>query len=117
MISAESREIRGEVRRWIEDGPTQLSVLAGLLHDYDRLRERVATAEREQERLRGLSYENEQLHNRVESAEHQCDRLREEVSRLRTEVEQYHRERTEVAEHLSEVMNHVLPRLRPQPPS
>ncbi len=100
MISAESKEIREEVRRWLEDGPTQLSVLAGLLHEYDRLRERVAMAEREQERLRGLSYENEQLHNRVETAEHQSDRLREEVSRLRAEVEQYHRERTEMAEHL-----------------
>jgi len=116
MISAESKEIREEVRRWLEDGPTQLSVLAGLLRDYDRLRERVATAEREQERLRGLSYENEQLHNRVETAEHQSDRLREEVSRLQAEVEQYHRERTEMAEHLSEMMNHVLLRLRPQPP-
>ena len=114
MISIESMEIREGVRRWVEDGPTQLSVLAALLHEYGRLRERVETAEREQERLRGLTYENEQLHNRVETAERQGDRLRDEVGRLRAEVDQYQRERTEVAEHLSEMMNQVLPRLRAQ---
>jgi chromosome segregation ATPase len=113
-MGVESKEVRQEVRRWVEDGPSQLSVLAGLLHDYDRLRERVEIAEREQERLRGLTYENEQLHNRLDTAERQCDRLREEVARLRAEFEQYQRERTEVAEQLSEVMNQVLLRLRPQ---
>ena len=115
MASAESRDIRDEVRRWVEDGPAQLSVLTALLHDYARLRERVETAEREQERLRGLTYENEQLHNRVETAERQGDRLRDEVTRLRAEVDQYQRERVEVTEQLSEVMNHVLQRLRPPP--
>ena len=115
MISIESKEVRDDVRRWLEDGPSQLSVLAGLLHEYDRLRERVETAERERERLRGLTYENEQLHNRVETAERQCDRLREEVARLRGEIEQYHRERAEVAEQLSEAMSQVMLRLRPQP--
>ena len=115
MISAESKEVRDDVRRWVEEWAGHLSVLAGLLHEYDRLRERVETAEREQERLRGLTYENEQLHNRVETAERQGDRLRDEVSRLRAEIDQYHRERLEVAEQLSDVMNQVLLRLRPQP--
>ena len=116
MFSVESEEGRKEVRRWVEEGPSQLSVLAGLLHEYDRLRERVGIAEREQERLRGLTYENEQLQNRVATAERECDQLREEVSRLRAEIVQYHRERSEVAEQLSEVMNQVLLRLRPQQP-
>jgi len=114
MIGVESKEAREEVRRWVEDGPSQLSVVAGLLHEFDRLRERVETAERERERLRGLTYENEQLHNRVETAERQCERLREEVARLRAEVEQHQRDRTEVAEQLSDVMNQVMLRLRPQ---
>ena len=113
-ISAESKVVREDVRRWVEDGPNVLSVLVGLLNDYERLRERAETAEREQERLRGLTYENEQLHNRVDTAERQCDRLREEVTRLRAEIEEYQRERAEVAEQLSEVMNQVLLRLRPQ---
>jgi len=115
MISAESKEVRDEVRRWIEDGPGQLTVLLSVLRDYERLRERVELAEREQERLRGLTYENEQLHNRVETAERQCDRLREELMRLRSENEQHNRERVEIAEQLSEVMNQLLLRLRPQP--
>ena len=115
MIGAESREVRDEVRRWVEDGPSQLSVLAGLLHEYDRLRARVEAAEREQERLRGLTYENEQLHNRIETAEREGDRLRGEVSRLRAEIDSYQRERGEVAEQISDMMNQVLLRLRPAP--
>ncbi len=114
MISAESKVVREEVRRWVEDGPNALSVLVGLLNDYDRLRERAETVEREQERLRGLTYENEQLHNRIDTAERQCERLREDVCRLRAEIVQHQRERVEVAEQISEVMNQVLLRLRPQ---
>jgi chromosome segregation ATPase len=114
MISAESKEVREDVRRWVEDGSSHLSVLAGLLREHDRLWERVETAEREQERLRGLTYENEQLHNRIETAEHECDRLRDDVSRLRAANDQYQRERLEVAEQLAEVMNQVVLRLRPQ---
>jgi len=115
MIGGEAKEVREDVRRWIEDGSSHLSVLAGLLHEYDRLRERVAIAEREQERLRSLTYENEQLHNRIETAERQGERLREEVIRLRSELEQQQKERLEVAEQLSEAMGQVLLRLRPQP--
>lgn len=116
MLGTESKEVREEVERWVEEGPRQLSVMAGLLHEYDRLRERVETAEREQERLRSLTYENEQLQNRVETAERECERFRGDVNRLRAEMEQHHRERAEVAEQLSEVMNHILLRLRPQQP-
>ena len=114
MISAESKEVRDDVRRWVEDGASQLSVLAGLLREHDRLWERVETAEREQERLRGLTYENEQLHNRIATAERGCERLRDDVSRVRASNDHYQRERAEVAEQLSEVMNQVLLRLRPQ---
>lgn len=113
MIGMESKELREDVRRWVEDGPGQLSALLGLLHDYTRLRERVELAEREQERLRSLTYENEQLQNRVETAERQCERLREEITRLRGENEHHQKERVEVAEQLSEMMNQLLLRLRP----
>ena len=114
MIRAESKGVREDVRRWIEDGASHLSVLAGLLREHDRLWERVETAEREGERLHGLTYENEQLNNRIATAERECDRLRDEVNRLRATNDQYQRERAEVAEQLSEVMNQVLLRLRPQ---
>lgn len=92
MVSAEFKEIREDVRRWVEEGPGQLSVVLGLLHDHARLRERVEVAEREQERLR------------------------EEVMRLRGENEHHHKERLEVAEQLSDMMNRLLLRLRPQQP-
>ena len=41
MINAESKEVRDDVRRWVEEGSGHLSALAWLLHEYDRLRERV----------------------------------------------------------------------------
>ncbi len=91
MVGTESKDVREDVRRWVEDGPGQLSALLGLLHDYSRLRERIELAEREQERLRSLTYEDEQLHNRVETSERQCERLREEVMRLRGENDQHTR--------------------------
>lgn len=116
ISSSESKEVREDVRRWVEDGASHLSALAGLIHEHGRLRERVEVAEREQERLRGLTYENEQLHNRIETSERQCERLREEVARLRGENEHHQKERVEVAEQLSEMMNHLLVRLRPSQP-
>lgn len=113
MIGAESKEVGEDVKRWVEDGSSHLSVLAGLLREHGRLWERVETAEREGERLRGLTYENEQLHNRIETTERECDRLRDEGSRLRAANDQYQRERLEVAEQLAELVNQVLLRLRP----
>jgi chromosome segregation ATPase len=113
MIGAETRDVRVDLRRWIEDGPNQFGVLLGLLHDHDRLRERVETVDAENERLRGLAYECEQLKNRLEASERQADRLREEVARLRSLNEAHLSEREEVAEQLSTIMNTVLLRLRP----
>ena len=116
MIGSDTREVRDDLRRWIEDGPNQFGVLLGLLHDHDRLRERAETAETENERLRGLAYECEQLKNRLETSERQADRLREEIARLRGANEQHQREREDVAEQLSTIMNTVLVRLRTQQP-
>jgi chromosome segregation ATPase len=116
MIGTESRDIGDDARRWVEDGPVHLAVLLGLLREHARLRERVAQADREQERLRGLTYENEQLHDRVETAERQCERLREEIFRLRGDSERHLRERVEVAGQLSDMMNQLLLRLRPPSP-
>jgi chromosome segregation ATPase len=110
----ETREVREDVRRWIEDGPNQLAALGSLVGDYDRLRERVDSVESENERLRGLAYECEQLKNRLETSERQADRLREEIGRLRGLNDQHLREREEVAEQLSGLMNQALVRLRSQ---
>jgi hypothetical protein len=111
-IGTESRDVRDDARRWIDDAAAQLAYLQGVLRDNDRLRERVDVAEREQERLRGLAHENEQLHARLGTAELECERLREQVARLREENARHDAERLEVADQLSEVMNQVLLRLR-----
>ncbi len=112
MIGADTRAVRDDLRRWIEDGPNQFGALLGFLRDHDQLRERVESVDAENERLRGLAYECEQLRNRLEASERQADRLREEVARLRGQNEALLSEREEVAEQLSTIMNTVLVRLR-----
>ncbi len=61
-----------------------------------------------------MVHDNERLQSRVEAVERERDRLQEEVKQLRAETERHHRERCEVAEQLTWVLNEVVPRLRPQ---
>lgn len=115
MIVAESQETREQLSRWIGEGQAQhLGVIFKVLQDYDRFHETAEAAERENEQLRGLVYENEKLRNRVDSSEHECEQLREEVSQLRVGNERHRREREEVADALTRVMNEALSRLRCQ---
>lgn len=111
-IGDDLSDARDQAGRWLEEAPERLSFLLGLLRDVDRLRERAERAEREQRRLQAVVAEHEQLEVRLAGAEHERDRLRDELSRLRAEHEQYGKERIEVAEQLSDVMNQVLLRLR-----
>jgi hypothetical protein len=115
MISAESKQGRNydDVRRWLESGQTQLASLLDLLHEHERLRERVEAAERENERLRGVTYENEQLRNRLETSERQGEQLRQTVSELRAENDRHQKEREEAAERLNHLVNEIAQRLRP----
>jgi chromosome segregation ATPase len=106
-------DTREQVVRWLEDGQRQLPALIGLVHENERLRERLAMSEGECEKLRGLVYEVEQLRNRTETAERVGDRLREQLSGAEAELERQNRERTELAERLTDFMNEVLMRLRP----
>lgn len=114
MTSGDSREARDHVVRWLEDGQRQMSALLGVVHENERLRERLEAAESENEKARGMAYELEQLRDRAETAEHQGDRLREQLSRAQTELDRHNREREEAAERLTQLMNEVLLRLRPQ---
>jgi len=114
VITLESKEVREQLNRWIEDGQHQLAVVLRVMQDYDRFRESLESSERENERLRGLVYENEKLHNRLETAERECELLREEGNRLRGETERNTKEREEIADWLSGTINEVLLRLRPQ---
>ena len=115
MMSSESKQARDgdDVRRWLEAGQTQLASLLELLHEHDRLRERVDSSERENERLRGVTYENEQLRNRLETSERQAEHLRQSTSELRAENERHQKEREEAAERLNHLVNEIAQRLRP----
>ena len=115
MTSLESKQGRDadDVRRWLEAGQTQLTALLDLLHEHDRLRERVDSSERENERLRGVTYENEQLRNRLETSERQAEQLRQASSELRGENERHQKEREEAAERLNQLVNEIAQRLRP----
>jgi hypothetical protein len=115
MMSAESKQTRDgdDARRWLEAGQTQVASLLELLHEHDRLRERVESSERENERLRGVTYENEQLRNRLETAERQAEHLRQSMSELRSENERHQKEREEAAERLNHLVNEIAQRLRP----
>ena len=115
MIVGESQEVREQVSRWIEDGQSHyLGAVSRVLQDYDRLQAAVESAERENEQLRGLVYENEKLRNRLESGEHESEQLREEVKQLRAGTERHLREREEIADALTRVMNEAITRLRTQ---
>lgn len=115
MIVGESQGVREQVSRWIEDGQNHyLGAMSRILQDFDRLQAAVVTAERENEQLRGLVYENEKLRNRVESSEHESEQLREEVKHLRAGTERHLREREEIADALTRVMNETITRLRTQ---
>jgi len=115
MMSVESKQTRDgdEVRRWLEAGQTQLASLLELLHEHTRLRERVESSERENERLRGVTYENEQLRNRLETSERQAEQLRQTMGELRAENERHQKEREEAAERLNHLVNEIAQRLRP----
>lgn len=115
MMSVESKQTRDgdDVRRWLEAGPAQLASLLDLLHEQARLRDRVESSERENERLRGVTYENEQLRNRLETAERQGEQLRQTMSELRAENERHQKEREEAAERLNHLVNEIAQRLRP----
>lgn len=114
-MSVESKQARDgeDVRRWLEAGQTQVASLLELLHEHDRLRDRVESSERENERLRGVTYENEQLRNRLETSERQAEHLRQSMSELRAENERHQKEREEAAERLNHLVNEIAQRLRP----
>jgi regulator of replication initiation timing len=115
MIVGETQEVREQVSRWIEDGQNHyLGAVSRVLQDYDRLQAAVESAERENEQLRGLVYENEKLRNRLESSDNESEQLREEVKQLRAGTDRHLREREEIADALTRVMNEAITRLRTQ---
>ena len=115
ILVGEAKEVREQAVRWLEEGQTQqLGVMLRILQDYDRFREAAESAEKENEQLRGLVYENEKLLHRAETSERECEQLRDEVGQLRAANERHRRDREEVADALTRVLNDALLRLRSQ---
>lgn len=93
-VGAGSLDVVDRARRWVEEGENHIRVMRGILEDYDRLHRMASDAEQESERLR----------NRLATAERQCEELGAEVSRLRAEVERYQREREETRAVLAQIV-------------
>ena len=104
---------RHRARQSLEDGEF-LTVLLTVLNDYDRLNNRLGATERENAKLQTVVLDNEDLRRRRELAERESERLREEVGQSLTELERGVREREEIADQLSRVVNDTLARLRSQ---
>lgn len=112
MAIVQPKDVRNQASRWLEEGQELVGALLELLSDYERLRDRAESSERENARLHAVASENEQLRHRVVMAEGECGRLRDALTRLEAERERTTREREELAEHLTRVMNEILGRLR-----
>jgi regulator of replication initiation timing len=83
MTSGAAPGDRDQVIRWLEEGQRVFGVLLETLGDYDRLSQTVATLQRE------------------------CEELREEVGRLGTANGQLMRERDEIVETISKLLQDV----------
>ncbi len=80
MTSGEPRDSRDQVVRWLEDGQRQMSALLGLVHENERLRERVETAEQLIEAQTEIERHNKE---REEVAERLTELTNEILMRLR----------------------------------
>jgi len=112
MSMDEVGDVRHRARQWLEDGEQFLTVLLTVLNDYDRLNDRLVATERENAKLQAVVLDNEDLRRRLELAERESERLREEVGQSLSELEPGAREREEIADQLSQIMNDTLARLR-----
>jgi len=107
-------DVRHRARQWLEDGEQALTALLTVLNDYDRVNDRLGETERENAKLQAVVLDNEDLRRRLELAERESERLREEVGQGLIELERGAREREEIADQLSQIMNDTLARLRSQ---
>jgi hypothetical protein len=87
------------VLRWMEEGPTVLAGLRGIVQEGTNLKRIAEATQKECERLR-----------------HEGDQLRAEVSRLTTETARLQKERTESAQWFASMFKEAAARLRIEPP-
>jgi chromosome segregation ATPase len=119
MRNAIDRDVRERAVRWLEEGQGQFGQLLGLISDYERLQTALESSDRELEQLRPVVYENEKLRNQLEAASGQVlsstqeiERLREDLGRMRADVDRHARDREEIAGSLASFMSEAMSRLR-----
>jgi chromosome segregation ATPase len=119
MRNAIDLDVRERAVRWLEEGQSQFGQLLGIISDYERQQHALESSERELEQLRPVVYENEKLRNQLEAANGQVfsssqevERLREELSRMRADVDRHARDREEIAGSLASFMSEAMSRLR-----
>jgi chromosome segregation ATPase len=112
-------DVRERAVRWLEEGQSQFGQILGIISDYERLHNTLESSERELEQLRSVVYENERLRNQLEAANGQAfasgqeiERLREELSRMRADIDRHARDREEIAGSLASFMSEAMSRLR-----
>jgi chromosome segregation ATPase len=93
-------EERTQVVGWIEEGRTVLESILRMLTDFDQLKSAMAATQKECERL-----------------QHDCEQLRAEVNRLKADHERSQREREDLAQWFTGLMNEASSRLRTQHPA
>jgi chromosome segregation ATPase len=119
MRNAIDSDVRERAIRWLEEGQSQFGQLLGIISDYERVNNALDTSEREREQLRSVVYENEKLRNQLEAANGQVfsagqeiERLREELGRMRADIDRHARDREEIAGSLASFMSEAMSRLR-----
>ena len=100
MTTSEAAEGRAQVLRWVEEGRTVLDGVLRLLTELDQVRQSLAVAQNECARL-----------------QQEGDRLRAEVSRLQADTERSQRERKELANWFTTVMNETASKLQSLQPA
>ncbi len=108
---------REQVIRWMDEGRTVLGIIIRILNDFDRLNSAVDAAEKEAHRLQGMLTEFQRVSGLAETLQRECEQLRAQVGQLQSDNERSQREREEIAQWLTTLMNQAVGRLRAEQPS
>ncbi len=112
-VAGEERE---HVIRWMDEGRTVLGIIIKILNDFDRLNGAVEAAEKEAQRLQGMLTEFQRINSLAEALQRECEQLRAEVGRLQADNDRARREREEIAQWFTTLMNQAVGRLRTEQP-
>ena len=101
----------------MEEGRDVLGIIIKLFHDFDQLNGALRIAEAECQRLQTMLSEFQRVSALAEALQGECEQLRKEVSRLQAAHARSQKEREEIAEWFTTVMNEAVGRLRAEEPA